>query len=368
MALADSVGDPRFFARSGPHSLATIATLIGAEPLDHPAASQAVTGIAPLQTAGPDDISFLDNKRYAPLLEQTRAGAVIVAPAMRPRVPPDCVALVTPEPYVGWARVAALFHPEPPPNPGIHPSALVAADAEIDSSAEIGPFVVVQSGARIGAHTAIAPFALIGCGVVLGQHCRIGAHVSISHAVIGDRVRLYPGVRVGQDGFGFAITKSGGIPNFLSVPQLGRVLIDDDVEVGANTTIDRGSAHDTRIGAGSRIDNLVMLAHNVQLGRCCVIVSQSGISGSTVLGDFVMVAGQAGLTGHLKIGDGAKIGAQAGVMADVAAGAEVVGSPAEPLRDYFRHVAYLRRAARQARGATSGKVAPGASPTDGESG
>jgi UDP-3-O-[3-hydroxymyristoyl] glucosamine N-acyltransferase len=262
---------------------------------------------------------------------------------MRERVPAGCIALVTPTPYVGWARAAALFHPEPPPHPGIHPAAIVAPDAEVDPTAEIGPLAVVQSGARIGAASAIAPFALVGRGVIVGAHCRIGGHVSVSHAILGDRVRLYPGARIGQDGFGFAQSDQG----FLTVPQLGRVILEDDVEVGANTTIDRGSAGDTVIGAGSRLDNLVMIGHNVRLGRCCVIVSQAGISGSTLLGDFVMVAGQAGLTGHLRIGDRARIGAQAGVMSDVPAGADIVGSPAEPLRDFFRQVAYLRRAARR---------------------
>jgi UDP-3-O-[3-hydroxymyristoyl] glucosamine N-acyltransferase len=171
--------------------------------------------------------------------------------------------------------------------------------------------------------------------------------VSLSHAVLGERVNLLPGARVGQEGFGFAQTESG----FLTVPQLGRVILEDDVEVGANSTIDRGSTQDTVIGAGSRLDNLVMIGHNVRLGRCCVVVAQAGISGSTVLDDFAVVAAQAGLTGHLNIGKGARIGAQAGVMADVPAGADVVGSPAEPVRDFFRGVATLRKLARRPKNA-----------------
>jgi len=178
---------------------------------------------------------------------------------------------------------------------------------------------------------------------VLGADVRVGANVSISHALIGARVRLYPGVRIGQDGFGFALDPA----RFIKVPQLGRVIIEDDVEVGANTTIDRGAVPDTIIGAGTMIDNLVQIGHNVQIGRGCVLVSQVGISGSTRLGDHVMIGGQAGLSGHLTIGSGARIGAQAGVMRDVAPGETVLGAPALPMREFFRQVAALQRLAKK---------------------
>ncbi|MBU6499614.1 MAG: UDP-3-O-(3-hydroxymyristoyl)glucosamine N-acyltransferase, partial [Rhodospirillales bacterium] len=257
------------------------------------------------------------------------------------RVPAGCVAIVTSEPYLGWARVAALFHPPPPARPGRHPSAVIDARAAIDPTAEIGPLAVIGAGAEIGPRCRVGAGAVIGEGVVLGADCRIGARASISHALLGARVQIYPGACIGQDGFGFATTSTG----FVGVPQLGRVVLEDDVEIGANTTIDRGSAQDTVIGAGSRLDNLVQIGHNVRLGRCCVVVSQAGISGSTVLGDFVMVGGQAGLTGHLRIGRQARIGAQAGVMADVPERADVVGSPAAPVREFFRQVAVLRKLA-----------------------
>ncbi len=184
---------------------------------------------------------------------------------------------------------------------------------------------------------------MIGEGVVIGTDCRIGSHASISHALIGARVFIYPGARIGQEGFSFAASDAG----FVSVPQLGRVIIEDDVEIGANSTVDRGSANDTVIGAGSRLDNLVQIGHNVRIGRACVIVGQAGVSGSTILEDQVMVAGQAGLVGHLRIGRKARIGAQAGVMADVPAEADVVGSPAQPVREMFRQIAVLRRLARK---------------------
>jgi UDP-3-O-[3-hydroxymyristoyl] glucosamine N-acyltransferase len=339
------IGDPRFFARSGPHTLAAIALAAAASPPRD--GERLIAGVAPLQTAGPADVSFLDNRRYAAMLDSTGAGAVIVHPDLASRVPEGCAALVTTEPYLGWARVAALFHPLPPAEPGIHPTAWIAPGAMVDASAEIGPFACVAAGAEIGPRCRIGPHAVVGTGVVLGADCRIGPGVTLSHAILGARVVILPGARIGQEGFGFATDPKGpgGIPSFVPVPQLGRVLIGDDVDIGANTTIDRGSAQDTVIGAGSRLDNLVQIGHNVRLGRCCVVVAQAGISGSTELGDFAVIAAQAGLTGHLRIGARARIGAQAGVMADVADGQDVVGSPAMPVRSFFRQVATLKRLA-----------------------
>jgi UDP-3-O-[3-hydroxymyristoyl] glucosamine N-acyltransferase len=334
------IGNARFFSRNGPHPLAIVAQAACGTVRKF---DLLIEGIAPLQTAGPNEVSFLDNRRFIPALKQTLAGAVIVHPEMQGWVPTATVPILTAEPHVGWAQVAELFHPVPPVSPGVHPSAVVAEDAVIDPSTEIGPLCVIEAGVEIGPRCRIGPCAVIGSGVVIGPDCRIGTHASLSHAILAARVYVYPGARIGQEGFGFAPIKTG----FLSAPQLGRVILEDDVEVGANTTIDRGSARDTVIGAGSRIDNLVQIGHNVVLGRCCVIVAQVGIAGSTVLEDFVQVGGQAALDGHLKIGRGARVGAQAGVISDTAAGAEVVGSPAQPKRDFFRQVATLRRMAQR---------------------
>ena len=274
-----TLGTARFYSRSGPYSLAVVASVAPgvADELE-----LLLEGVAPLQTARPNEVSFLDNRRYASALEQTSAGAVIVHPDMAARVPAGTVAIQTIEPYAAWARVAALFYPLPPVSPGIHPSAIVAKGARVDPSAEVGPLSVIEAGAEIGPNCRIGPCAVIGGGVIVGRDCRIGAHASLSYALLGARVYVYPGARIGQEGFGFASTKDG----FLSIPQLGRVILEDDVEVGANTTIDRGSSLDTVIGAGSRLDNLVQIGHNVILGRCCVIVAQVGISGSTVLERF----------------------------------------------------------------------------------
>ena len=330
------LGSARFFRRSGPHSLAVVASAARGVAVE---LELLLEGVAPLQTARANEVSFLDNRRYASALDHTCAGAVIVHPDMAARVPASTVAIQTTEPYAAWARVAALFYPVPSASPGIHPSAIVAEDARIDPSAEVGPLSVIEAGAEIGPGCRIGACAVIGSGVIVGPDCRIGAHATLSHAILGARVYVYPGARIGQEGFGFASTSDG----FLSVPQLGQVILEDDVEVGANSTIDRGSSRDTIIGAGSRLDNLVQIGHNVVLGRCCVIVAQVGISGSTVLEDCVRVGGQVGIPGHVRIGQGAEIGAQAGIISDVDPGARVVGSPAQPLKDYFRQIAKLKK-------------------------
>ncbi|MCQ9155358.1 UDP-3-O-(3-hydroxymyristoyl)glucosamine N-acyltransferase [Acidomonas methanolica] len=345
MDVASLPGDPRFFTRLGPFPAARLAEVAEAELVCGEGGSPETLfrGVAPLQAATAAEVSFLDNRRYLPQLGETRAGAVILSPAFRERLPDGVMGLITKSPYLAWARVASLFHPPVPVRPGLHPSAVIGEGAELGESVEIGPFVVIGAGARIGAGTAVAAHAVVGEGVVIGERCRIGAHVSISHAMIGDRVTLHPGVRIGQDGFGFAVGPAG----FETVPQLGRVVIENDVEIGANSTIDRGSMRDTVIGAGTRIDNLVQIGHNAKLGRCCIVVSQAGISGSTELGDFVTIAAQAGLIGHIKIGEKARVGAQCGVMSDVEAGADVIGSPAMPFREFFRNVAVLRKLAKR---------------------
>jgi UDP-3-O-[3-hydroxymyristoyl] glucosamine N-acyltransferase len=337
-------GDPRFFRRAGPFPLSLIARTIG-EGRDGLPGERFFTGVAPLQTAGPDEVSFLTNRQYLNALRDTRAGAVLVEPELARLVPLGAIALVSKRPVLSWAKVAGLFHPLEPVSPGIHPTAVVDPTARIAPDAEIGPLSVIGARVEIGARCRIGPLVSIGDGVLIGADTRVGSHASISHSLVGERVFIFPGARLGQEGFGFDPTPTS--TGFVTVPQLGRVIIEDDVEIGANSMIDRGSAQDTVIGAGSRLDNGVQIAHNVRLGRCCVIVAQAGISGSTTLGDYVTVAGQAGLAGHLQIGQGVRIGAQAGVMADVAPGLSVVGSPAEPVREFFRQVAFLRRMMRR---------------------
>ncbi len=342
-------GDPRFFARTGPHSLGTVAAAAGGKASGD--LTRMLCGVAPLGAAGPEHVSYLDNPRYAHALAGTRAGAALVPDRAVARVPPATAAIVCAEPGLAWIKVAALFHPLPPACPGVHPAALVDATAQIDPSAEVGPLAIIGARAEVGPRCRIGPGAVIGEAVVIGPDCRIAASASLSHALLGARIVVHPGARIGQEGFSLVSGPDG--PRTL--PQLGRVIVQDDVEIGANTTIDRGALSDTVIGSGSRLDNLVQVGHNVQIGRCCVVVAQVGISGSTVLEDFVTVAGQVGMAGHLRIGRGARIGAQAGVISDLPPGAEVVGSPAQPARAFFRQVAVLRRLSRKGREGTDNK-------------
>jgi len=337
------MADPRFFDRAGPFSLSALAALSGATLADEAAGERVMVDVAPLQTAGPDDVTFLDNRKYLGEFEQSRAGAAFVTKDLAGRAPAGMAVLVAGNPYKAYALAAQAFYPEPRVRPGvartasIHPAALVPADCEI------GDHVVIEAGAKVGARCRIGSNTVVGPAVELGDDCRVAPNVTLSHCVIGARVVLHPGVCIGQPGFGFAPDPVRPV----KIPQLGRVVIGDDVDIGANTTIDRGSGHDTVIGPGTMIDNLVQIGHNVRIGRGCVLVAQVGISGSTTVGDYVMIAGQSGLVGHLKIGDGARIAAQAGVARDVEAGETVGGSPAIPLTEWLRAHALLRRMAQK---------------------
>lgn len=331
--------DPRFHHRSGPLTLGKIAEITGATLHGGADASRVIEDVAPLDKAESTSLSFLDNIRYKEQFAATKAGACIIAPEMQKHAPAGASLLLTPQPYKAYAIAAQAFYPEANPVANIHQSAIVSQDAVIGKGVTVEAGAVIGAGAEIGEGCWIEANAVIGPGVVVGAHCRIGANATVSHCIMGDHVRVYPGCRIGQDGFGFAIDPAG----FIKVPQLGRVLIGDGVEIGANATIDRGSGPDTEIGAGTWIDNLVQIGHNVKIGRGCVLVSQVGISGSSVIEDYVMIGGQVGIAGHLRIGKGAKIGAQSGVMRDVPAGEEQLGSPAVPLRQAMRQVTALAR-------------------------
>jgi UDP-3-O-[3-hydroxymyristoyl] glucosamine N-acyltransferase len=339
------LADPRFFVRTGPFTLNALSALSGAKLLRQEEGSRLCRDVAPLETAGPDDVSFLENRRYIEVFVSSRAGAAFVDEWAAERAPPGMGLLVTKQPYKAYALAAQAFYPTAPVEPRRARSAIIDATALVPEDCEIGPYVVIECGVRMGRRCFVGANSVIAAGVEIGDDCRIGANVTLSHCLIGSRVVLHPGARIGQAGFGFAPDPEAPV----KIPQLGRVLIGDDVDIGANTTIDRGSGHDTVIGAGSMIDNLVQIGHNVALGRCCILAGQVGVSGSTRLDDFVMVGGQGGLAGHLHIGSGARIAAKSGLMRDVPAGQTVCGSPAVPLPQFMRQTAVLQRLAKKNR-------------------
>ncbi len=334
---------PGFFDRAGPFTVEAIARATESELAPAADGQRHLTDIRPLGEAGADHLSFLDNKKYLPLLAGTTAGACLVQPAFADRMSAATVGLLTKQPYRGFALALALFYPQAMRPRVCVPGArqLVDPTAQIEEGAEIQPGAVIGAEAMIGRGTIVAAGAVVGYRCAIGRDGFIGPGATVTHALIGDRVILHAGVRVGQDGFGFAMGPRG----HLKVPQIGRVIIQDDVEIGANSTIDRGALKDTIIGEGSKIDNLVQIGHNVVLGRHCVIVGQCGISGSTEVGDFVVMGGQAGLVGHIKVGAGAQIAGASHAKDDVPAGARLIGTPARPIRQWMKEQTALKRLA-----------------------
>jgi UDP-3-O-[3-hydroxymyristoyl] glucosamine N-acyltransferase len=341
---------PAFLKSAKSLTIAEIAALTGAQPRDGTPLDRMITDIAPLEAADAHDLTFFDNAKYLDKLAGTRAGACLLAPRFVKRTRPDLAVLAVHEPYRAFVAIARILFPD-----SLRPSSLfgvegVAAGAHVHPSARleagvsIDPGAVVGPGAEIGAGTVIAANAVIGPGVRIGRNCSIGAHCCVMHALIGDRVIIHPGCRLGQDGFGYAMGRYG----HTKVPQIGRVVVQDDVEIGANSAIDRGANRDTVIGEGTKIDNLVQIGHNVMIGRHCVLVAQVGISGSVTLEDFVVLGARVGVNNHVTIREGAQIAATAIVSRDVPPGVRYGGFPAKPVKSWMREVFLLERlAARQ---------------------
>jgi UDP-3-O-[3-hydroxymyristoyl] glucosamine N-acyltransferase len=334
-----------FFTRLSAPSLAEICDWTGAKLGLGADPDLRISEVAPLDSAGRGQLTFLDNSKYLAQFDATRAAAAFVAQRYVDRAPAGCAVLITPQPYRAMAETMSRLYPGASrpgsgfSESGISPGAHVHAAARLESGVVVDPGAVIGPRAHIGSGAMIGANAVIGPDVCIGRDTSIGPNATVLCALIGDRVIIHPGVRIGQDGFGFAMGPGG----HLKVPQIGRVIIQDGVEIGAGSTIDRGANRDTIIGEGTKIDNLVQIGHNVVVGRHCVLVAQSGVSGSCVLEDFVALGGQAGLAGHLHVGRGAQIAASSGVMNNVPAGETWCGAPAKPLREFFREVATLKK-------------------------
>lgn len=353
--------EPIFFKSEAGLTVGEIAALTGAEPRHGAKLNHRITDIAPFERAGPDHLIFLDKPRYLEGLATTHAGACLTTERLETHVPPHIAVLRIREPYRAFVTVARSLYPGSlrpssmfeasgiAPGAFVHPAALLESGVTVDPGAVIGP------RAEIGAGTLIAAGAVIAPDVRIGRDCAIGAHVSIMHALIGDRVIIHPGCCIGQDGFGY-------LPGakHQKVPQLRRVIIQDDVEIGANSTIDRGAVRDTVIGEGSKIDNMVHIAHNVLIGRHCILAGQVGISGSVTIEDYAMLGGQVGVADHVVVGEGAKIAAKSGIVGRVPASARWGGFPAGPHSEWMRMTVLLRQMARrEKRGASANNEGEG---------
>lgn len=319
----------------GEHTLGEIAAHLGGEVRGD--ARTEIRGVATLESAGPDQIAFLTNRRYRRLAESTRAGAVLVAPGTSL---PGKVLLEVEEPYAALAELLELFHPPAAHTPGVSPDARLGRGVDLGADVAVGPFAVVEDEVRLGDRSIVGAGSFVGRGAVVGEDTELKPRVVIYPGTrVGSRCILHAGVVLGGDGFGFATT--GG--RHRKLPQLGTVVVEDDVEIGANTTVDRGTLEETVVGEGSKIDNLVMIAHGVRVGPHCLMAGQAGIAGSTVVGRQVTFAGQSGASGHISIGDGCVVAAKSAVFADLPDGSFVAGVPARDHREWKRTVAAERR-------------------------
>jgi UDP-3-O-[3-hydroxymyristoyl] glucosamine N-acyltransferase len=341
------VADPRFYQNRGPVTLAEVCALAALPIPAHADSEAGISDVATLESASAEQLAFCANKASAKELSGSAAGYCLIDAALNVEPPTGMIALRSPRAVTAFAAVARLLYPDHGTalwdgQMAIHPSAAV------DERATIAPGAIIGPCAQIGAGTTIGPNAVIGRGVTVGRDCEIGSNVTITHSYLGDRVCVLSGAQIGQPGFGFASGRGG----HEKIPQLGRVIIQDAVEIGSCTTIDRGALADTVIGEGTKIDNLVQIGHNCRIGRHCIIVGQVGISGSTELGDFVVLGGQVGLADHVKIGDGARLAARSAMAPGALPGGhDYAGAPAIPIREWRRQMAAIAMLGRRKRNA-----------------
>ena len=337
------MADPRFFKKRKPLSVKEIIRLTGATLKDSSMESTIISDVASISTAKEGEISFVENRRYASQITSSKASACFLTKDLLGKVPKHMIPLLTNSPRRAFAKLSQSFYEKEGKTPKISSKSIVAKTCVLGAGCRIDPGVVLGEFCEIGKDCWIGSNSVIDDGVKIGDRTRIGANVSISHSEVGANCFIYPGVRIGQPGFGFEVDSAGPI----EMPQLGRVIIGDNVEIGSNTAIDRGAGPDTEIGDFTRIDNLVQIGHNVKIGKGCIIVAQVGISGSTQIGDQSIIGGQTGLAGHLKIGKQVKIAAQSGVTRNLNDGSIVGGAPAVPIEDFRRQVASIKSLGRR---------------------
>lgn len=315
-----------------------VARLVGGELHGDP--SVLVSAVAPLHRAGAGELSFLASPRYAHAAADTGASVLLVSPELSDTPTAAAVRVVVPRPHEAVLNVLPLLYRQPERTAGVHPTAILGRGVRLGADVTVGAYAVLGDGVVLGDRAWVGDHCAVGAGVEIGADSRLFPHVTCySGTTLGQRVLVHSGARLGSDGFGYVF--SDGVHR--KIPHVGRCLISDDVEIGANTTIDRGSVDDTMVGAGTKIDNLVQIGHNCRIGRLCLIISQAGIAGSCTIEDGAVIAGQAGLGGHLTIGAGARVGAQAGVFGDVPAGESWSGYPARPHRESLRSLAAVAR-------------------------
>ena len=326
--------DPRFFETLSPLSVANLAAQIGGEV--ERGGDRMIASVAPLSSADGGAIAFLGDRKFALALTATKAGCVIVPAEATEAVPSDAAVIVSRTPQAAWAKASLLLH-----RPILLDAAITRDQAAEDDSVVVEPGAVLGKGVRIGRGSRIGANSVIAPGVQIGRDCVVGSNVTVGFALIGDRVKLYAGARIGEAGFGATGTAAGA----MDIPQLGRVILQDGVTVGANSCIDRGAYDDTVIGENTKIDNLVMVGHNCVIGRNNLMAANTGISGSVTSGDNVIFGGKAGIGDHITIGEGARVAAGAGVLADIPAGETWSGYPARPIRQFLRETIWLAKQA-----------------------
>lgn len=331
--------DITFFKNNGPFTLGQIAEICEAELKDSEKSAVSIKDIATMSNAGEGEICFFYDKKAKARAAEIKLSACVTTAEMADLVPSGVAVLVSANPKLSFLKLNQRMYAEVQPKADISSSARIAPSAKIGQNTYIGENVVIEAEVEIGENCIIEHNAVISRGCKIGNSCRIGAGAQIAYCHMGNECYIYSGARIGLDGFGFMVING----KHQRIPQIGRVIIGNDVEVGANSCIDRGALDDTVIGDGCRIDNLVQVAHNDKLGRGCVIVAQTGIAGSCTFGDYVVCGGQSGFADHLNVGSGAQVGAQSGLMRDVEPGSVVMGYPAVPIKEFMRQVATIQK-------------------------